>query len=108
MHKCSRFLRRVKATDPLLGSFRKQFLIVLRCEIRGRESGKETVAALFSTFVATGALTVCVAFTYLFQGIPGVGYHMIWWNTLFGWGLGFVIAWTHFLRGKWQKNPKQQ
>ncbi|MDD3417731.1 MAG: MATE family efflux transporter, partial [Lachnospiraceae bacterium] len=37
--------------------------------------------ALVSTFVATGALTVRVATTYLFQGIPGVGYHMIWWNT---------------------------
>lgn len=59
--------------------------------------------ALFSTFVATGALTVRVATTYLLQGIPGVGYHMIWWNTLFGWGLGCVIAWTHFLRGGWKQ-----
>ncbi|MDE5965626.1 MAG: MATE family efflux transporter, partial [Lachnospiraceae bacterium] len=64
--------------------------------------------ALFSTFVATGALTVRVVSTYLLQGIPGVGYHMIWWNTLFGWGLGCVIAWTHFLRGKWQKNLEQK
>ena len=64
--------------------------------------------ALFSTFVATGALTVRVATTYLFQGIPGVGYHMIWWNTLFGWGLGSVITWTHFLREKWQTNLEQQ
>lgn len=59
--------------------------------------------ALFSTFVATGALTVRVAATYLFQGLPGAGYRMIWWNTIFGWGLGFVISWTHFLRGKWRK-----
>lgn len=64
--------------------------------------------ALFSTFAATGALTVRVATTYLFQGIPGAGYHMIWWNTIFGWGFCFVISWTHFLRGKWQKNLKQQ
>ena len=56
--------------------------------------------ALFSTFVATGALTIRAASTYFLQGIPDVGYHMIWWNTLFGWGLGCVIAWTHFLRGK--------
>ncbi len=64
--------------------------------------------ALFSTFAATGALTVCVATTYLFQEISGVGYHMIWWNTLFGWGFSFVISWVHFMRGKWQKNLKQQ
>ncbi|MBD5116867.1 MAG: MATE family efflux transporter [Ruminococcaceae bacterium] len=63
--------------------------------------------ALFSTFVATGALTVRVVTTYLFQGIPGVGYHMIWWNTIFGWGLGFIISWIHFLRGKWKKKLKQ-
>ena len=59
--------------------------------------------ALFSTFVATGALTVRVVTTYLFQGIPGVGYHMIWWNTLFGWGFSTVVTWTHFLRGKWRR-----
>ena len=59
--------------------------------------------ALFSTLVATGALTVRAATTYLLQGIPGAGYHMIWWNTLFGWGFGCVIAWAHFLRGKWKR-----
>ena len=59
--------------------------------------------ALFSTLVATGALTVRAATTYLLQGIPGAGYHMIWWNTLFGWGFGCVMAWTHFLRGKWNR-----
>ena len=62
--------------------------------------------ALFSTFVATGALTVRVATTYLFQGIPGVSYHMIWWNTLFGWGFGCIIAWVHFLCGKWKHKLK--
>ena len=59
--------------------------------------------ALFSTFVATGALTIRVVSTYLLQGIPGVGYRMIWWNTPFGWGLGCIVAWTHFLRGKWKR-----
>ena len=64
--------------------------------------------ALFSTFVATGALTVRVATTYLFQGIPGIGYHMIWWNTLFGWGFGCIVSWTHFLHKKWQKKAAVQ
>ncbi|MCM1055765.1 MAG: MATE family efflux transporter [Bacteroides sp.] len=64
--------------------------------------------ALFSTFAATGALTVRVATTYLFRGISGVGYHMIWWNTLFGWGFSFIISWVHFLRGKWQKKSVKQ
>lgn len=64
--------------------------------------------ALFSTLVATGALTVRVAVTYLLKGIPEFGFHMIWWNTLFGWGFGFVLAWGHFLRGKWQKGIEQK
>ena len=64
--------------------------------------------ALFSTFVATGALTVRVVTTYLLQGIPGVSYHMIWWNTLFGWGFGCMIAWAHFMRGGWRHKLKMQ
>ena len=64
--------------------------------------------ALFSTFVATGALTVRVAVTYLLQGVAGIGYHMIWWNTLFGWGFGCMAAWLHFLRGKWQEKSAVQ
>ncbi len=64
--------------------------------------------ALFSTLVATGALTIRVAVTYLLQSIPGFGFHMIWWNTLFGWGFGFTLAWVHFLRGNWQKGMNYQ
>ena len=62
--------------------------------------------ALYSTFVATSALAIRVASTYLLQPIPAIGYHMIWWNTLFGWGLGCILAWTHFLRGKWRKKAE--
>ncbi|MCM1296308.1 MAG: MATE family efflux transporter [Muribaculaceae bacterium] len=58
--------------------------------------------ALYSTFVATSALAIRVVSTYILQGIPTISYHMIWWNTLFGWGLGCVITWTHFLKGKWR------
>ena len=58
--------------------------------------------ALYSTFVATGALATRVITTYIFQTIPAIGYHIIWWNTIFGWGLGCIITWVHFLRGKWQ------
>lgn len=59
--------------------------------------------ALYSTFVATSALAIRVASTYILQVIPAISYRMIWWNTLFGWGLGCILAWTHFLRGKWKR-----
>lgn len=59
--------------------------------------------ALYSTFVATSALAVHVISTYVLQEIPVVSYRMVWWNTLFGWGLGCIITWTHFFRGKWKQ-----
>lgn len=58
--------------------------------------------ALYSTFVATSALAVRVISTYVLQEIPAIGYRMIWWNTLFGWGLGCIITWVHFCKGKWK------
>ena len=59
--------------------------------------------ALFSTLVATSALTARVISTYLLQRIPAISYRMIWWNVLFGWGLGCAITWIHFLRGRWKR-----
>lgn len=59
--------------------------------------------ALYSTVVATSALAIRVISTYTLQTIPIIGYRMIWWNALFGWGLGFIITWTHFLCGKWKR-----
>ena len=59
--------------------------------------------ALYSTFVATSALAIRAISTYVFQEIPTISYHMIWWNALFGWGAGCIITWTHFLRGKWKE-----
>ena len=58
--------------------------------------------AFYSTFVATSALAIRVASTYILQEIPAISYRMIWWNAVFGWGLGCILAWTHFLRGKWR------
>ncbi len=62
--------------------------------------------ALYSTFVATAALAVRVASTYVLQEIPAISYHMIWWNAIFGWGLGCVLTWTHFFKGKWKTRIK--
>ena len=58
--------------------------------------------ALYSTFVATSALAVRVISTYTLQEIPAISYRMIWWNALFGWGVGCIITWVHFCKGKWK------
>lgn len=64
--------------------------------------------ALYSTFVATSALAVRVISTYTLQEIPAIDYRMIWWNTLFGWGLGCIITWVHFYKGKWKPHIRSK
>ena len=56
------------------------------------------------TIVATGALGVRVLVTYLFRYSSFFGYSIIWWNGLFGFGTGFLISWTYYLSGRWQKS----
>lgn len=56
------------------------------------------------TIVATGALSVRVLVTYLFRYSLFFGFTIIWWNGLFGFGMGFLISWTYYLSGWWQKN----
>lgn len=53
--------------------------------------------------VATGALGMRVLVTYLFRYSAFLGHAIIWWNGLFGFGTGFLITWTYYLSGKWQK-----
>ena len=57
-------------------------------------------------FVATGALGMRVLTTYLFRYSPFFGYTIIWWNGLFGFGMGFIISWSYYLSGRWQKGSR--
>lgn len=60
--------------------------------------------SIVPAFVATGALTMRVLVTYLFRYSSFLGYKIIWWNGLFGFGMGFIICWSYYLSGKWRKN----
>ena len=53
--------------------------------------------------VATGALSTRVMVTYLFRNGLLFGYRIIWWNGLFGFGVGFLIAWSYYLSGRWRQ-----
>ncbi len=63
--------------------------------------------AFYSTFVATTVLAMRVLVTYTLKEVPGIGYRIIWGNMLFGWGTGFILAWTHLLRGKWKSKAQK-
>ena len=56
------------------------------------------------TVVATCALSVRVLVTYLFRYSLLFGITIIWWNGLFGFGTGFIITWSYYLSGRWQRN----
>lgn len=57
----------------------------------------------FPTIVATCALGVRVLVTYLFRYSSFLGYQIIWWNGLFGFGTGFIVTWMFYISGKWSK-----
>lgn len=57
----------------------------------------------FPMLVASAALGTRVFVTYLFRYGPFFGRSIIWWNGIFGFGLGFMITWAFYLSGKWYK-----
>lgn len=56
------------------------------------------------TCVACCALGTRVIIVYLLRYSAFLGYSIIWWNGLFGFGIGFTITWLYYLSGRWQKN----
>jgi len=56
------------------------------------------------TIVATSALSMRVFVTYLLRYSSFLGYTIIWWNGIFGFGIGFIITWSCYLRGIWKRN----
>ncbi len=51
----------------------------------------------FPAIVATCALGIRVIIVYLVRYTPFFGYTIIWWNGLFGFGVGFMVTWTYYL-----------
>ncbi len=56
------------------------------------------------TVVATCALGTRVFVVYLLRYSSFLGHQIIWWNGLFGFGLGFIITWSYYFSGYWKTN----
>ena len=56
-----------------------------------------------ATLTVTSALCLRVLTTYLFRYSPLFGHTIIWWNGLFGFGAGFMMAWSYYFSNRWQK-----
>lgn len=60
----------------------------------------------FPMLVVIVALSLRVFATYTFRYTSFFGQSIIWWNGLFGFSAGFIIAWSYFLSGRWKRNSK--
>ena len=60
----------------------------------------------FPMVVACGALGMRVFVTYLFRYSSFLGYTVVWWNGIFGFGTGFLITWSFYLSGLWKRGIK--
>ena len=59
--------------------------------------------SIFPMEVACGALGTRVLVTYLFRYSSFFGYTIIWWNGVFGFGMGFLITWIFYLSRLWMR-----
>ena len=59
--------------------------------------------SIFPMVVACGALGTRVLVTYLFRFTDFFGYTIIWWNGIFGFGMGFLITWIFYLSRLWMR-----
>lgn len=57
----------------------------------------------FPAIVATCALFVRVLVVYLFRYSDFFGTSIIWWNGMFGFGVGCSVAWIYYFSGKWKE-----
>lgn len=59
--------------------------------------------SFFPTIVATFALGVRVLVVYLLRYSDFLGHTIIWWNGLFGFGVGCTITWLFYISGLWKR-----
>lgn len=77
--------------------------IILACYIPLFGVYQGTGHSGFPTIVATCALGIRVFMVYLLRYHTFLGYRIIWWNGLFGFGIGFLITWFFYISGRWKR-----
>ena len=61
---------------------------------------------MFPLIVSVVALTLRVLSTYSFSYSPFLGQSIIWWNGIFGFGVGFMLTWGYYISGRWKHNTE--
>ena len=89
---CARHVRAITVINIVLCSY---------LPLCGRFQG--TGHGAIPAFVATVALTLRCLSMYLFGHGPFLGYTIVWWNGIFGFGVGCFISWSYYLSGRWRR-----
>lgn len=82
------------------------FVLALYIPLFGLFQG--TGHPILPTCVATCALGIRVIVVYLLRNSSFLGYRILWWNGLFGFGVGFTITWSFYLSGRWKPKQKKE
>lgn len=89
---CTRHVRAVTVINIVLCSYLPLFGLF-------QGTGHGAIPA----FVATVALTLRCLSMYLFGHGSFLGYTIVWWNGIFGFGVGCFISWSYYLSGRWRR-----
>lgn len=90
---CNQHLKAISVVNVILASYVPLFGVLQGTNHSG-------VATIISCF----ALSTRVIITYALRYSEFFGHTIIWWNGLFGFGVGAVLAWVYYFSGKWKKN----
>lgn len=90
---CNQHLKAISIVHIILASYVPIFGVIQGANHSG-------IATIISCF----ALSTRVIITYALRYSEFFGHTIIWWNGLFGFGVGALLTWGYYFSGKWKKN----
>lgn len=90
---CNQHLKAISIVNVILASYVPLFGVIQGANHSG-------IATIISCF----ALSTRVIITYTLRYSEFFGHTIIWWNGLFGFGVGAILTWAYYFSGKWKKN----
>ncbi|MBQ9875193.1 MAG: MATE family efflux transporter [Thermoguttaceae bacterium] len=77
--------------------------LVLSCYLPVFGTFQGTGHSGIPALVATSALALRCLAMHFFGHSPFLGYTVVWWNGIFGFGVGFLITWGYYFSGLWKR-----
>ena len=93
---CARHVRAITIVNLVLCSYLPMFGLF-------QGTGHSAIPAV----VATSALALRCLSMYVFGNSEFIGYAIVWWNGIFGFGVGFAITWGYYFSGRWRRGLEE-